>query len=164
MADGDDGALLMATRGELSTLVHDGRIETAYRFPEAVRRFQALKLLRDRDGGLWVGTLGGGLVHVHQGRTEVFTRADGLSNDSVERIYEDREGNIWAATDGGLDRFRESAVSTLGADQGLPNDRVISVRAGRDGSVWIGTFEGLNKWKDGQLTVYRDQSTPAAPD
>src|SRR5215469_8629047 len=32
---------------------------------------------------------------------------DGLSGDFVDRIFEDREGNIWLTTPNGLDRFRE---------------------------------------------------------
>src|SRR5262249_3256098 len=103
MADGDNGALLMSTRGEVKRLV-GGRVETAYRFPESSRRFQAPRMLRDRDGGLWVGTLGGGLVHMHRGRTDVFAHRDGLSSDTVRAIYQDREGNVWVATDGGLDK------------------------------------------------------------
>src|SRR5262249_39979769 len=36
------------------------------------------KLLRDRDGGLWIGTHERGLIHVYNGRTDVFTKSDGL--------------------------------------------------------------------------------------
>src|SRR5215471_13853672 len=92
MADGDNGSLLMSTRGEVKRLVN-GRVETAFRLPAAARRFQAPIMRRDRDGGLWVGTLGGGLVHEHEGRTDVFTHADGLSSDAISAVYEDREGN-----------------------------------------------------------------------
>jgi signal transduction histidine kinase/ligand-binding sensor domain-containing protein len=150
MADGDNGALLMSVRGEVSRLV-DGRVETAFRFPEAEQRFQALRMLRDRDGGLWVGTLGGGLVHAHRGRTDVYARAEGLSNDNVRAIYEDREGTVWVVTEGGLDRFRESIVGSLSTEQGLSNDAVISVSAAKDGGVWIGTREGLNRWTNGDV-------------
>src|SRR5262249_47587101 len=132
----------------------------AVRFPDAARRFQAVRLLRDRDGGIWVGTIGGGLVHVHRGRTDLFTRTEGLSNDNVVAIHEDHEGSIWVATDGGLDRFRESAVAALSTGEGLSNDRVISLVAGRDGSVFIGTYEGLNNWKDG---VVRQIAGPGMP-
>src|SRR5262249_16655029 len=64
-------------------------------------------------------------------------------------------------TDGGLDRFREFAVSAVSTNQGLSNDRVISVLAGNDGAVWIGTFEGLNRWKDGSL---RQVTGPGLPE
>ena len=80
------------------------------------------KLLRDRDGGLWIGTVERGLIHVHQGRTDVFTRSDGLSGDVVLSLFEDREGNIWVSTTGGLDRFRELPVTTISVKQGLSSD------------------------------------------
>ena len=79
----------------------------AYPFPDLARQFEALQLLRDRDGGLWIGTRGGGLVHIHHGRTDVFARSDGLSSENVTSLFEDREGNIWVGTFDGLDRFRE---------------------------------------------------------
>ena len=71
------------------------------------------KLLRDRDGGLWIGTHERGLIHVHHGRTDVFTKSDGLSGDIICSLFEDREGNVWVATTRGLDRFRELPVTTI---------------------------------------------------
>src|SRR5271157_4817538 len=41
------------------------------------------KLLRDRDGGLWIGTHDRGLIHVYHGRTGVFRKPDGLSSDII---------------------------------------------------------------------------------
>jgi len=63
------------------------------------------KLLRDRDGGLWVGTYDGGLLHVYRGRTHRFTHSEGLSGDNILYLFEDREGSIWVGTRNGLDRF-----------------------------------------------------------
>ena len=91
----------------------------AYPFPDLARQFEAPKLLRDRDGGLWIGTWGWGLVHVHHGRTDVFARSDGLSGENVLSLFEDREGNIWVATFDGLDRFRELAVAYVFCETGL---------------------------------------------
>ena len=74
----------------------DGRVEP---YPLlAGRKFSSGKLLRDRDGGLWIGTHGQSLLHVHQGRTDVFTQSDGLSGEWVTNLFEDREGDIWVAT------------------------------------------------------------------
>ena len=114
--------------------------------------------LRDHDGGLWLGTLDHGLVHVHQGRIDSFTQADGLSGDTVTALFEDREGNVWVATPGGLDRFREFPVSSISMKNGLSDVLVTSVLAAKDGSVWMGTADGLNRWKDGQITVYRTRN------
>jgi hypothetical protein len=39
-----------------------------------------------------------GLLHVHQGTTDMFAQADGLSGDRAGRLFEDREGNVWVLT------------------------------------------------------------------
>jgi signal transduction histidine kinase/ligand-binding sensor domain-containing protein len=151
--EGDKGDLLIALRREIRQLV-DGKIE-AYDLPIHGAEFKPLSLLRDRNGGLWIGTLDRGLLHVHEGRTDVFAQSDGLSGDFIKSLFEDREGNIWVATLNGLDRFRDFAVATVSLGQGLSNSVVWSVLAATDGSVWTGTPDGLNRWKDGQVTIYR---------
>jgi signal transduction histidine kinase/ligand-binding sensor domain-containing protein len=112
------------------------------------------RLLRDRHGSLWVGSTNQGLTHIHQRKIDVFSQSDGLSGDFIGPIFEDREGNIWVATDGGLDRFRESAVATISKKQGLSSDTAWSVLAAKDGSIWVGTRNGLNVWRDGKIQAF----------
>jgi signal transduction histidine kinase/ligand-binding sensor domain-containing protein len=94
-------------------------------------------IVLDRRGGFWLGTDAHGLLRWTQDRTERFTRADGLSGDSVNYIFEDREGSLWVATSAGLDRFRDIKVATLTAQEGLREGDVGAVVASRDGSLWI---------------------------
>jgi PAS domain S-box-containing protein len=159
VVEGDNGALLMATRGGIIQFV-DGKA-AAYPLPGAGLQFNPFWLLRDRDGGLWIGTIDQGLLHVHQGRTDQFVQPDGLSSNSIEDLFEDREGNVWVGTNNGLDRFRDFSVTTILLKQGLTNAYVESVLPSRDGSVWLGTRNGLDRWKDGRLTLYRKRSTKA---
>jgi len=151
-SEGDDGGLMIGAHEGLQRLVN-GKAER-YQLPGTVRSFQVRCLLRDRDGGLWIGTSGLGLIHVHNGKTDVYAQSNGLSGDNIEDIFEDREGNIWVATLDGLDRFRDFPVITLTGDQGLPNTSVRSVLAARDGSIWLGTSNGLNRWHAGQISIY----------
>ena len=151
VADGHGGLLVSGYRGIWH--VADGKVEP-YRFPSPPPQFREAKLLRDRDGGLWIGTLDAGLLHVHQGRMDVYTTADGLSGNSVESLFEDREGNIWVATIDGVDRFRNYAIPTISVKQGLSSSVVVCILAAQDGSVWLGTSDGLDRWKDGQVTTY----------
>jgi len=121
----------------------------------AEREVDSNKLLRDSNGGLWIGTHQRGLIHIHNGRTDVFKKSDGLSGDISCSLFEDREGNVWFASTRGLDRFRELPVATISSQQGLSSNYVSSVVAGAEGSVWVGTHDGLTRWKNGQATVFR---------
>jgi ligand-binding sensor domain-containing protein len=150
-AENDDGTLLIGTRTGIQRVTQEKT--EAYSLPATAGQFVTKSLLRDRDGGLWIGTSSQGLVHVHQGRADVFTLADGLSGESVHALFEDREGSIWAATLDGLDRFRDVAVPTLSRKQGLSSGAVHSVLATTDGSLLFGTPGGLNRWNQGQISV-----------
>ncbi len=110
-------------------------------------------LLFDRDGALWVGSLGGvarlvdpdNLPELGTGgdpqvlQSQRFTRADGLSGGDVLAILEDREGDIWISTSGGIDRFRANKLTraSLPADLAAP-----SLAAAPGEGVWVGSTEG----------------------
>jgi ligand-binding sensor domain-containing protein/signal transduction histidine kinase len=148
-----DGALVISGPRGIAQLLN-GKV-TAYPLPAGAPLINGGALLRDRHGGLWIGTLDSGVVHVYEGRADMFTEADGLSSNPVRNLFEDREGNVWVATVNGLDRFREYAVPSLSVKEGLSSPFVRSVLADRDGNIWLGTPHGLNRWTNGQLTVYR---------
>jgi ligand-binding sensor domain-containing protein len=156
LAEDADGTLLIGMRGGIRRFV-DGKTE-AYPLPGTVQQSPVYWLLRDRDGGLWIGTADRGLVHVHEGRTDVFTPSDGPTGDLIGTLFEDREGTIWVSTLNGLDRFRDFGAATFSVKQGLSNTTVGSVLADREGSVWLATFGGLNRWNNGQISIPRTGS------
>jgi len=94
----------------------------------------------DREGNLWFGGLGvrrlaagtltGDLTNAAQ-RMASFTVADGLTG-IVNSLFEDREGNIWAGTEAGLDRFSQSNVIRW-VGPNLPSPAIV---AGESGTVW----------------------------
>jgi PAS domain S-box-containing protein len=154
LGEAGDGALLIPLPGRLARF-GGGKLETQQPYPAPARNVSGGILLRDHDGGVWIGTGATGVVHLHQGRADVFSQADGLSGDIVTALFEDREGNVWVATLGGLDRFRNYAVLTYSQHEGLGTFPAWgSVAAGRDGSVWMGTNDGLRMWNHGEVTIY----------
>lgn len=166
-----DGRLLAAIRGG-GLMQADGDRMVPYRVRRAdapgewldARDTRANKLLRDRDGGLWIGSDGLGLIHVKDGLADTFTRAEGLSGNIACSLFEDREGNIWFGSEKGLDRFRKLPITTLSTRQGLPDEVTTSVLAASDGSIWVGTNAGLARWKDGRPAVFdKRQGLPAPP-
>ncbi|HEU4506639.1 MAG TPA: two-component regulator propeller domain-containing protein [Pyrinomonadaceae bacterium] len=147
-----DGTLLVGWKGGIHRFT-DGKTEP-YSVPGVTGQIRGRRILRDRDGGLWIGTLNRGLVHVHEGRADVFGMSDGLSGEAGDRLFLDREGNIWVATGSGLDRFREYAVATFSVKQGLSSPWVQSVVADKAGAIWVATRNYLNRWSNGQLSVF----------
>jgi len=63
-------------------------------------------LFADRDGGLWIGTNGDGLLHIQDGPVHMFTTADGLRSHVVMAALTTRSGKLWVATNcGGIAWF-----------------------------------------------------------
>ena len=98
----------------------------------------------DRDGSLWVGSVGQGLFRIRADRVEHYGRVDGLSNDNVDAIFEDKEGILWVATPSGIDSFRNPPVTTVSSLEGLGMDLAMGVLAGRDGTIWVANGNSLD--------------------
>jgi ligand-binding sensor domain-containing protein/signal transduction histidine kinase len=109
------------------------------------QRGWGVQLIHDRRRNLWVATRGQGLWRVRStdtgpNRIDVITSKDGLANDAIQCVYEDREGNIWVGTHAGLQRLTPHKVTPV---TDLPIARGTS--ATPDGSVWVGTTAGLTR-------------------
>ncbi len=105
-------------------------------------------LLPARDGTLWIGALGG-LLQV-DGTGQVLARHgahEGLFDDRVLALWEDRGGGIWAGTrQSGVIRLRPRRV-----ESGSPANPWPTVTAATtiepDGTVWVAGGEGVF-WRD----------------
>jgi signal transduction histidine kinase/ligand-binding sensor domain-containing protein len=142
------GKMLVATADGVQQIVGE-RVEPFVVPGEKSRAVVAL--FRDQDGALWIGTQAAGLVHVGDRPVDALAPLDGLSGGNAHSILEDREGSVWVATEGGIDRFCARAVVPYAIPQGVGG----AVLAGRSGSVWIAAQTGLYEIHDGRLAVYR---------
>ena len=109
----------------------------------------------DRDNVLWLGTASRGIYRIFDGNTDHFGGGDGLSSDSVQSFYQDREGNLWVVTSEGIDRFHDLPVVSFTIRQGLTTDDASSVLASRDGTLWIGNLGSLDSLKGDKTTTVR---------
>jgi signal transduction histidine kinase/ligand-binding sensor domain-containing protein len=110
-------------------------------------------LYMDRNHSLWVGTQSQGLYRIHDGVADHYGSANGLSGDTVEAIYEDKEGNLWVTTDRGVDMFRDLPVVTFSTTEGLIGSQVHSVLALSDGSVWVGNIGAVDIVRAGRVSA-----------
>ncbi len=125
-------------------------------------KLKGSKLLYDRSGSLWIGTENDGLYHISGGIADHFGQADGLSDDNVLALYEDRERNIWIATTNGIDRFHRLSIVSFSSKQGFRGTGESTVLASRDGhTIWTSGEQGLTAIRDGKITVItRKQGLP----
>jgi signal transduction histidine kinase/ligand-binding sensor domain-containing protein len=127
----------------------------APRVPE--HRGWGVQLLHDHRGNFWVATRNQGLWRVtidRNGRSsvDVLTPGHGLVADSVQCVFEDREGNIWLGTQAGLQQLAPNRVTPIAS---LPLARAVAMTP--DGSVWIGSATGLTRFSEnGQRRDYTE--------
>lgn len=132
-----DGAIVAALAdGRIGRIDANGDTTASPAVEGSVRQVKA-----SRSGGLWIAGQGG-LTRATPAATSrgaplsiaTFTARDGLSGDEAFAVFEDREGNVWAGTSGGLDLFRETALTPAPLPTTLHG---IRLAATDDGSLWI---------------------------
>ncbi|HVO60669.1 MAG TPA: two-component regulator propeller domain-containing protein [Terriglobales bacterium] len=116
-------------------------------------------LLLGKENSLWIGTISQGIFRIHEGVVDHFGTADGLSSDFIHGLYEDREGDLWAATSRGVDCFRDLRVTSYGRREGLPSEEIDSVLASRDGTIWAGGPGGLSAIRGRDVTTIKPRNT-----
>src|SRR5688572_23553511 len=79
------------------------------------------------------------LVRAERLPVKIFTTADGLANNVVNRIVRDSRGYLWFCTREGLSRFDGYGFTTYGIEDGLPDAVVNDLVETRQGNYWIAT-------------------------
>lgn len=104
----------------------------------------------DSDGKLWVGTWGGGLSVMENGKyIKTYTTHDGLPGNYISVAKEGPHGNIWIGTNKGLSMFDGKVFKNYNVSDGLVNDNVFSLAFDKEDSIWVGSYRGLAYIKGG---------------
>ena len=116
-------------------------------------------MLQDEKGYLWIGTYGGGLnrLNPQTGKFEHY-RADpddpeSLSDDNVFSIFQEKEGVLWIATNGGFNRFDTNTgkFRRFTIRDGLTSNVVYGILPDDEGNLWLSTNGGISRFN---LTDY----------
>ncbi len=81
--------------------------------------------------------------HAQRLPVRAYTTADGLAQNSINRIVRDSRGFLWFCTDGGLSRFDGYTFTNYTTSDGLPHPIVRSFLETRSGIYWVGTDYGV---------------------
>ncbi len=110
------------------------------------------------DGSVWIASLGDGALWLPPepaGEARRVTRRAGLLSETVWSVFEDREGTLWFAQNGGVSRLRADyrAFGRITA-RAVPGEPPVLVDSGTfsvlpppgasgDDTLWVGTGGGL---------------------
>ena len=105
------------------------------------------------DGSLWVGSVRNGLTRIKNGTSTIYSVAkDSLRtviDDNINDLCTDKIGNLWIATNGGLQVYnpRMNSFSTYTRENGKLNTNNVTTlfynKNGKGNNLYIGTAEGL---------------------
>lgn len=72
----------------------------------------------------------------------IYGKRQGLINNSIQYMLQDKNANIWLGTNGGIVCYDGKNFTTYGTKEGLCSNRVRCMLQDRSGALWIGTFNG----------------------
>ena len=114
-------------------------------------------ILEDRYGTLWIGTFGSGLFRLSgNGGVRRLTIADGLGDNRITDLLEDRENRLWASMRNGqisglclLDAATDEnpIKKCYSTKDGLPSNWIPGMLETSDGKFWLATVAGLCEWQ-----------------
>lgn len=83
-------------------------------------------------------------------QTKFFTTDNGLSSSLVNKVYQDKNGMIWIATEDGLNRYDGSKITVYKHDpldkHSLCHNFVNALFEDKDGRMFVGTYNGIQMY------------------
>ena len=169
-----DGRMLVATVGGLIMFEPSAMPELTV-FTEIVKipgdinslgNNDVIYMFTDRLERTWLCTFGGGLNRIYfedaRPRFEVISAADGLANNIVHSAVDDRNGDIWVATESGLSRYspKSSAVTNFSRYDGVRGTSYSEATCATlsDGSIVFGTYDNIYRLNPDDFNEEDDDS------
>lgn len=143
--------LCVSDRHEVAFGVEADRVDVRY-------------ILEEKEGGLWLGTHGQGLLYRPELHAEwtLFGVDSGLSDLRITAIKRDSVGRLWVATEVGLNLFSDQRFISFTSNDGLYDDVINSVVVDESDDLWLGCNKGIVRVAAGELeaAMRRGNGTP----
>lgn len=134
------------------------RIHKQITIEQGLVQSQVTTILEDRDGYLWIGTLGG--VSKWDGiQFHNFQTQDGLASQDIRTIHQSADGKIYIGTNGGgVSIYENEHFQTVNTDDGLAANSVRAIISLNDSTQLFGTDRGLSTFRQGKILDQNDFS------
>ncbi len=103
--------------------------------------------IQDDNGDYWFAG-DSGITIIHNGMYTYYDKRNGVADDYINKIMQDREGNIWLAYNrGGIEKMSQGKFRTISMPIAV---NAICEDKGR-GVVWLGADDGVYCYKDNKF-------------
>ena len=172
---GDNSSVWVGTFGEgLFYVNSDKEVEFTFKQSNKISTLsedRVVAMYKDEASNYWVGTHGGGLnyFNLEANKFKHYTarkdEPNTLSHSAINYIYEDKGGQIYVATDAGIDIITNDSDKSgnlkfkniIGSASEKLDDRGWLLYEDSENTLWVGLWNyGLSKYdrKTGKLTSY----------
>ncbi len=158
IAQTQDGYIWIGTDDGVARF--DGVRFVSFSLPEGLRSGPVRTLFGDSRGTLWIGSVGGGLIHWQNNRFTTFTMKDGLPSDSITALVEDNQKRLWIGTRGGLSVWENNQPTLLSTTEKFRGKPITALFKDRQGNMWIGASgAGVFELQGDKLVEMTDAAT-----
>lgn len=154
-----DGYMYFGTYGGLLRFDGVEFVSMNRLYNEAYDFISARTIFQDSYKNIWIGSNDEGLICLkHDGTITKYTVKEGLPNNSVRAICEDKNGILWVGTASGITCVQNQKIERPSGFETIPNDNcfiVSSLFCDTAGRIWIMTRlkDGLYCYTGGKFEV-----------
>jgi ligand-binding sensor domain-containing protein len=122
-------------------------------------------VIKDHEGALWIGAEHG-LIKRQNDKTSVYSTSNGLSDNCVRCLFQDRDRNVWIGTlSGGLCMLSGEPAVALASSDGLPDATISKLFQDHAGHVYVSAKgSGLFEISAGKVLPVKWSQTPLFKD
>ncbi len=153
VSDDDNYIYLAIEKGAIDVLTPDSLWFNITPDNSPLPIFDISTLFIDNNDIIWIGFENNGIECWDNNSTptdttddtwQYFNSADGLVNDYITGFAEDKQGQLWITTKGGVSKFVNNTWTNFTINDGLIDINVSSVDIDAEGNKWFGTEGGVS--------------------
>lgn len=111
---------------------------------------------RDKAKSIWIGTSAGVLKYT-KGEFTLLTEDNGLVDNNIWKIIQDREGNIWfGSKTNGVSKLNSERFKLYNSNNDMTDPTVDAVFRDDGGRLWLGTLQGATVWDGNSRRTFKE--------
>jgi len=138
IAESSEGRLWIGTTGGLARFDGSHMEVHGLGLSQPLSANSIFCLIFARDGSLWEGTEGGGLLRFNAKGVKVYSNREGLTDGFVRSVYEDDRSRLWVGTDDGLFVLEWDRMRRVDHGTAIAPIAVHSITEDDEHRIWVG--------------------------